>query len=301
MPSVSASSGSVSGWDQVSKLEGELSAIVQAVSGGQRPDSLSPGTAEAISQAIVEARAGAPVSLAAVLTATPVARPADADRVEAAIGTGYQVLQYLDVHIDVTKSGTPIGGITRTGQALEMSVTLAEDLSGRLVYAVRYHDGTVTSLPTTVSGNTVRFSSDRFSTFAIVAAPRQAQDVSFGPIPDQPYTGQPVTPSFSVTVGGQALTENADYTVSFTNNIEPGTATAHIDGINGYVGLAAGVSFNILSPSPTPAPTAAPTAAPTPAPTAAPTGDGTPLAFYGTMLALSAGALALVLTRRKTR
>ena len=46
------------------------------------------------------------------------------------------------------------------------------------------------------------------------------------------YTGSSITPK--VTISG--LTENIDYTVEYLNNIEIGTATINVRGINNYTG-----------------------------------------------------------------
>ncbi len=45
-----------------------------------------------------------------------------------------------------------------------------------------------------------------------------------------PYTGKAVEPKVTVTVEGKKLTEGKDYSLSYVNNIEPGTATAIVRG-----------------------------------------------------------------------
>ena len=44
---------------------------------------------------------------------------------------------------------------------------------------------------------------------------------------------------------GKALTENSDYTVTYSNNVNEGTATAKLQGIGNYTGSKA-VSFRIV-------------------------------------------------------
>ncbi|MGN0632414.1 MAG: serine hydrolase [Oscillospiraceae bacterium] len=61
------------------------------------------------------------------------------------------------------------------------------------------------------------------------------------------YTGAEITPSVTVTINGVTLTENVDFTVAYSNNIDIGTAAAEITGIGGYVGTAYAY-FNIVSP-----------------------------------------------------
>ena len=60
-----------------------------------------------------------------------------------------------------------------------------------------------------------------------------------------PYTGSPIEPEITVTVDGQVLTRDQDYTLEFQNNTEPGTATATIQGIGGYTGEVT-VEFTIV-------------------------------------------------------
>lgn len=48
------------------------------------------------------------------------------------------------------------------------------------------------------------------------------------PIPAQPYTGSPVEPAVTVTLAGHVLVRNQDYTVSYQNNVNRGTATVVI-------------------------------------------------------------------------
>ncbi len=61
-------------------------------------------------------------------------------------------------------------------------------------------------------------------------------------IPDYEYTGEPITPS--VTVSGNA-TEGKDYTIAYSNNIEVGTATVTVTGIGCYHGTLI-KTFNII-------------------------------------------------------
>ncbi len=62
--------------------------------------------------------------------------------------------------------------------------------------------------------------------------------VTVSPISDQPYTGSAVTPDLTVTDGLKILNEGKDYTVTFSNNVNEGTATVKITGIGNYSGTA---------------------------------------------------------------
>ena len=51
-------------------------------------------------------------------------------------------------------------------------------------------------------------------------------------------TGEEIKPAVTVSLNGQTLQENIDFTVSYSNNIEPGTATVTVTGIGNYTGMA---------------------------------------------------------------
>lgn len=55
-------------------------------------------------------------------------------------------------------------------------------------------------------------------------------------IPDQTFTGSAIEPEITVTDGENTLTLGTDYTVSYSDNINAGSAKATITGINNYSG-----------------------------------------------------------------
>lgn len=74
------------------------------------------------------------------------------------------------------------------------------------------------------------------ASFTIVT--KNISAVSVTPIADQLYTGSSVTPEITVTDGIRVLREGTDYTVTYTNNVNEGKATAKIMGIGNYSGTA---------------------------------------------------------------
>nr|WP_295277770.1 leucine-rich repeat domain-containing protein [uncultured Blautia sp.] len=60
------------------------------------------------------------------------------------------------------------------------------------------------------------------------------------------YTGSPITPALTVTLGNQKLDGTTHYSVSYDNNIKAGTATMNITGKNGYYGTIT-LTFQIVS------------------------------------------------------
>ena len=97
--------------------------------------------------------------------------------------------------------------------------------------------------------------------------------VKVSDIGDMTATGSAIEPEITVKAGSIVLMEGTHYTLSFADNVNEGTATVTITGINNFTGSRE-VVFNILAPTATP--TATPTEVPeetaTPVPTEGPTG-----------------------------
>ena len=64
-------------------------------------------------------------------------------------------------------------------------------------------------------------------------------------VPDQTYTGSAITPTPEIKIGTKTLTNNTDYTLSYNNNINVGTATMIITGKGNY-NRTKTVTFNII-------------------------------------------------------
>lgn len=72
-----------------------------------------------------------------------------------------------------------------------------------------------------------------------------SDNVTVEAIPDQMYTGDKITPSLSLMYGDVVLKENTDYTLTYSNNVNPGRATIAIEGIGAYSGTLT-ARFNII-------------------------------------------------------
>lgn len=68
-------------------------------------------------------------------------------------------------------------------------------------------------------------------------------------IPQQQYTGLPLTPAPEVTLGDKKLKKDVDYSVSYSNNTKAGTATVTVTGINQYTGVVKGTFEIVGKPS----------------------------------------------------
>lgn len=68
-------------------------------------------------------------------------------------------------------------------------------------------------------------------------------------IPNQIYTGNAIKPDVRVTVGGNELRKNSDYTVRYSDNVNVGTAYVYISGISDYKMLSSTANFTIITRS----------------------------------------------------
>ncbi len=121
-----------------------------------------------------------------------------------------------------------------TGKQLTPAVTI-DKMTQNTDYTVTYSNnievGTATVTITGMGNNTGTITKN----FRIVA---KLSDCKVTNIPDQKYTGSAVTPIVTVTCGNSILTRDKDYTVTYINNVEIGTATVKIRAANNpnYVG-----------------------------------------------------------------
>lgn len=96
---------------------------------------------------------------------------------------------------------------------------------------------------------TINGSSDLSARVMLKAVGKPFSECTFATIPDQVYTGKPITPTVKVTTyDGDVLVNSVDYEVTYENNIKVGTATAHIKGKGAYIGESKDIHFNIVSP-----------------------------------------------------
>lgn len=89
------------------------------------------------------------------------------------------------------------------------------------------------------------FGSDFYRTITVTKGTKDKGEISVEPIADQTYTGSALTPKVVVKAGSKVLTQNVDYTVLYSNNVNVGTASVKITGKGSYKGSYT-VNFKIL-------------------------------------------------------
>lgn len=76
------------------------------------------------------------------------------------------------------------------------------------------------------------------ATMSFTIRTKNVTTAMMGDIAEQTYTGQALTPEFTVNDGSKTLVAGTDYTVAYANNTVPGNATATITGQGNYAGTA---------------------------------------------------------------
>jgi hypothetical protein len=143
-------------------------------------------------------------------------------------------------------SVTAIAAQTYTGDPLAPALTV-KDETGTLIpgtdYTATYSknvDAGTADVSITGIGN---YTGGKTASFAINA--KNAASVVIDAIPDYTYTGAAITPGVSAKDGTRTLTPNTDYTLSYSGNVNAGTATVTVNFRGNYTGAAKTVNFKI--------------------------------------------------------
>ena len=109
--------------------------------------------------------------------------------------------------------------------------TLKKDTDYTLSYSNNINAGTAT-ITITGKGN---FTGTTSKTFSISA--RAMSDTSVANISSQTYTGNVILPLPTITYNNKTLKKDTDYTLSYSDNINAGTATITITGKGNFTGM----------------------------------------------------------------
>ncbi len=148
---------------------------------------------------------------------------------------GFIISGYAPSYAYTGKAITP-GVVVETG-----SRTLVPGTEYTVSYSNNVNAGTATITVTGVG----KYSGKQTANFVI--EPKNIQSCDTTDISDRTYTGDAYTPSVTVSDGGKVLTKGVDYTVTYTNNTNPGTATVVIRGLSSNYAGTKVISFKILA------------------------------------------------------
>lgn len=154
------------------------------------------------------------------------------------VGTLTYQFKINKVSIDDAKAWLGFSHVQYDGTSHDVIPTVT--VSGRELdygadFTTGYWNTTDAGTATVVITGTGNYYGTTRVTFQIDPAPLgQSATVA---IADQPYTGTGVTPSFEVRDwNGNVLTAGVDYQYSFSENVNPGTATLTLTGLRNYSG-----------------------------------------------------------------
>lgn len=136
---------------------------------------------------------------------------------------------------DATISG--ISNKTYNGSAQTQKITVKANgttLKEGTDYSVSYKNNTNAGTATVTITGKGNYAGTVDKTFQIAKVSINGASVSG--ITDKTYTGSAHGQNVSVSVSGKTLRANSDYTVSYSNNVNPGTATVTISGKGNYNG-----------------------------------------------------------------
>ena len=137
-----------------------------------------------------------------------------------------------------------------TGSAIEptLNVTFNGNTVAADEYSATYSNNTNLGTATvTLMSSQKNFSESKTGiskNFNIVAI--SIANATFSTISDQTYTGAAITPEPTVTVNGNTLKKGTDYSLTYSSNINAGTATITASGIGNYTGTTS-TTFKITS------------------------------------------------------
>ena len=132
---------------------------------------------------------------------------------------------------------TVTGDYTYTGSAIEPTYTVAD---GALMTAADYtvtvsnniNAGAGTITVTAAEGG--NYTSSASQTFPIQARSLTDSGVTVAPLAEETYRGSALTPIPAVSFDGRRLALGTDFTVTYRNNTNAGTATATIQGLGNF-------------------------------------------------------------------
>ena len=141
----------------------------------------------------------------------------------------------------------PIASQPYTGSAIEPTVTVnvgKKTLTAGTDYTVTYKDNTNVGTAKVIVTGKGNYTGSVEAKFNITA--KALTDSMVQPIASQSYTGSAIEPTVTVNVGKKTLTAGTDYTVTYKDNTNVGTAKVIVTGKGNYTGSVE-TKFNITA------------------------------------------------------
>lgn len=129
---------------------------------------------------------------------------------------------------------------TYTGSAFEPAVTVTDGTTTLVAgtdYTVAYSNNTNVGQATVTVTGQGNYQGTVSGKFTISRKSLADTDITISGLPESvTYTGKAIEPQFTVTFGDIALVKGTDYTVTYSDNENAGTATVKISGQGNYTG-----------------------------------------------------------------
>ena len=165
---------------------------------------------------------------------------ASQDQVDAALDALVKKTDLEIKDLSTAKVTPEYASATYTGKALEPKITVT--FNGKTLvkdtdYSVSYSNNTNAGTATVTVTGMGMYTGSAKASFTIKGISLAKASVT---AKAQNYTGSKLTPEVTVKLGGQTLRVRKDYTVSYSKNLNVGTATVTITGKGNYTGTAKG-------------------------------------------------------------
>ena len=164
--------------------------------------------------------------------------------------SGTKTVTFKIVQVTTVLTILTINDFTYTGSAQTPGITVrcgAKNLTETTEYTVSYSNNINAGQATvTVTGVGNYAGKTATAYFNILA--KSIAGATISSIADKEYTGSAIKPSVTVKDGSKKLVSGTDYTVSYSNNVEPGTAKVTVKGKGNYTGSKS-ITFTITKSS----------------------------------------------------
>lgn len=134
---------------------------------------------------------------------------------------------------------TAIPDQTYTGNAIEPNIEVkysSTDLIKGRDYEVYFSNNIDSGVATALIKGIGNYSGYKIATFNIKTVTLSSVGAAIDSIPIHKYVDRAIEPQVYVRANGALLTRRVDYNLTFSDNVEPGTATVTVQGIGNYSG-----------------------------------------------------------------
>ncbi len=164
---------------------------------------------------------------------------ADKNKIAWEVSEDYEVAVFLDIQVALYDDDQhKLGTVSQLMDELEFTITLEPYDINRTYCVFRVHDGEVEKLETIDhKDGTLTFKTSRFSGYAVSTEKPRIEDCEVRLSQElYTYSGEAFEPSVSVLRDGEPLDAGEDYTVTYSNNVNAGTASVTVKGIQTFAG-----------------------------------------------------------------